>query len=74
MSGFRYYMPGLTLIGMALLIIAYPQILVALVAALVMMAGIGALWVGKAVKTMHDSGLRNGEHSTVQMFFKDRWL
>lgn len=74
MDGFRYYMPGLTLIGMSLLIIVYPQILVALVAGLVMMAGIGALWIGKTIKTMRENGVHEGERGGIQMFFKDRWF
>lgn len=74
MSGLKYYMPGLGLIGAALLIIVFPQILVALVASLVMMAGIGALWVGKMVKTMRENGWREGEHGGIEMFFRDRWF
>ncbi len=74
MDSFKYYLPGMILIGAALLIIAFPQILVALVASLVMIAGIVALWVGKMAKTMRDNGLYDDERGIFRMFFHDRWF
>jgi hypothetical protein len=46
MDTIRYYLPGIILILMAILILAVPQILIALVVSLIMVAGIGALYLG----------------------------
>lgn len=46
----RYYLPGVTLILVAALIVAVPEILVALVSGLIVMAGIGALYIGHMVR------------------------
>ena len=45
MQNFRYYLPGTIMILVALLIMAVPEILIAFVASLVIMAGIGALYL-----------------------------
>ena len=50
MRNIRYYLPGTTLILIAVLIVAVPEILVAFVAGLIIMAGIGALYVGHMVR------------------------
>ena len=50
MRSIRYYLPGTTLILIAILIVAVPEILVAFVAGLIIMAGIGALYVGHMVR------------------------
>lgn len=74
MDSLKYYLPGLILIGAALLIIVFPQILVALVASLVMIAGIAALWMGKMARTMRENALHDDEQNFVRMFFGDRWF
>ena len=43
MDTIRYYLPGIILILLAILIVAVPEILVAFVASIIIMAGIGAL-------------------------------
>jgi hypothetical protein len=50
MNRFRYYLPGISLILIAFLIVAVPQILVAFVAAIIIMAGILALYLGHLMK------------------------
>jgi hypothetical protein len=50
MGNMKYYLPGSTLIVMAMMIMAFPQILVALVAASIIVAGIGALLVGHMIR------------------------
>jgi hypothetical protein len=50
MKNLRYYIPGILLITFAAVIMAFPEILVAFVAALIIMAGIGALYVGHMLR------------------------
>ena len=50
MGNLKYYLPGAILILIAFLILAVPEILVALVAALIIMAGIGALAIGHLIR------------------------
>jgi hypothetical protein len=55
MRNLKYYLPGSILILMALLIIAVPEILIALVVASMMMLGVGGLYIGHmARKTEKD--------------------
>lgn len=46
----KYYFPGAILIGIALLIAAVPEILLAILVALIIMAGIGALYIGHMIR------------------------
>ena len=57
MQNLRYYVPGIVLILMAIMIVAVPEVLVAFVAAFVMMAGIGALYLGHMIRRS-EIGLR----------------
>ncbi|MBW2318598.1 MAG: hypothetical protein JRF24_07955 [Deltaproteobacteria bacterium] len=50
MRNLRYYAPGITLILIAILIVAVPEILVAFVVGLIVMAGIGALYIGHMIR------------------------
>ena len=50
MRNIKYYIPGSVLILIAIMIVAVPQILVAFVAASIIMAGIGALYVGHIIR------------------------
>ena len=50
MGNLKYYLPGFTLILIALLIVAVPEILIALVAAAMIMLGAGALYIGHLVR------------------------
>ena len=50
MRNLQYYLPGSILILIAIMIVAVPEILVALVAALIIMVGIGALYIGHMMR------------------------
>ena len=50
METLRYYLPGIILIMIALMIVVMPEILVALVAAIIIVAGIGALFIGHKIR------------------------
>jgi hypothetical protein len=50
MKNLRYYIPGALLITFAAVIMVFPEILVAFVAASIIMAGIGALYVGHMLR------------------------
>lgn len=50
MKNLRYYMPGLLLILLAMLILTVPEILVAFIAASVIFLGIGALYLGHIIR------------------------
>lgn len=73
MENLRYYLPGSILILIAIMIVAVPQILVALVAALIIMAGIGALYVGHMIRKS-DKKSRNTDQRFVRAPVFGRWL
>ena len=50
MSNVRYYLPGIILILIAIMIVAVPEIFIAFVAAAIIMAGIGALYIGHMMR------------------------
>lgn len=50
MNSIKYYLPGSLLIFIAITIVAFPEILVAFIGALIIMAGIGALIIGHRIK------------------------
>jgi hypothetical protein len=50
MKTLRFYMPGAFLISIALVIVIVPQILVAFMAAILVMAGIGLLQLGHILR------------------------
>lgn len=52
MRNFRFYVPGTILFLIAFVIVAVPEILVAFVAGLIMMAGIGALYIGHMLQVV----------------------
>ncbi|MEJ2170295.1 MAG: hypothetical protein P8X90_32745 [Desulfobacterales bacterium] len=50
MTFLRFYLPGIVLISAAVLILTFPEILVALVSALIMITGIIALVIGHGIR------------------------
>jgi len=50
MHNLKYYIPGSILILIAIMIVAVPEILVAFVAASIIIAGIGALYIGHMIR------------------------
>ncbi|OQX60798.1 MAG: hypothetical protein B5M56_10465 [Desulfococcus sp. 4484_241] len=71
----KYYVPGIFLIASSLLIIAFPQILVAIVSACIFMAGITALGIGNLMKHYDRELKARGEGGFVNIFFRGpgRW-
>jgi hypothetical protein len=54
MKDMRYYFPGISLITVAIIIVAFPQILIALIGATIICAGILALYIGHIVRKGFD--------------------
>ena len=50
MRSLRYYLPGIILILVAIVIVAVPEILIGFIAALIILAGIGALTIGHRIR------------------------
>ena len=50
MNTIRYYFPGIILILIAIMIVAVPEIIVAFVASIIIMAGIGAQYLGHKMR------------------------
>ena len=50
MRNLKYYFPGGLLIFMAVMIVAVPEILVALISASIIMVGIGTLYIGHMIR------------------------
>ena len=50
MDTIKYYLPGIILILIAILVVAMPEILVAFIASLIIVAGIAALYVGHNIR------------------------
>jgi hypothetical protein len=73
MSNFRFYFPGLTLILIAIAIIAVPEILVAFIAAAIIMAGIALLYVGHIARKTEIEMRNSGERYYGDGFF-DGWF
>jgi hypothetical protein len=59
MKRLSYYIPGGLLIFMGLLIVAFPEILIALVSAIIIMVGVGALVIGHYMRKA-EHGARGG--------------
>ena len=60
MRNLRYYVPGTILILIAIMIVAVPEILVAFVVAFMIMAGIGALYIGHMIRRSEIGLRKNG--------------
>ena len=74
MDIFRYYLPGIILILVAILIVAVPEILVAFVASIIIMAGIGALYIGHRIRKSEMEFRRTGEWSSDEDSFGRRFV
>ena len=74
MNILRYYMPGIILILIAIIIVAVPEILVAILASLIIMAGIGALYVGHRIRKSEIEFRQNGEWFSGEDFFGHRFM
>ena len=74
MNSYRYYMPGIILILIAILIVAVPEILVAFVASIIIMAGIGALYIGHRIRKSEMEFRHTGEWSSDENFLGRRFV
>jgi hypothetical protein len=74
MDTFRYYLPGVILILIAILVIAVPEILVAFVASLIIMAGIGALLIGHKIRKSGIDLRRTDDRFSDEDFFGRRYV
>ncbi len=54
MRDLKYYLPGITLIAIAVIIVAFPEILIAMIAATIIFAGVIALYIGHKVRKGFD--------------------
>lgn len=50
MNNIRYYIPGIFLILSGILIVAFPEILIALIASIIIIAGIVSLYIGNKIR------------------------
>lgn len=75
MQGIRYYLPGIILILVAIMIVAVPEILVAFVASLIIITGIGALYLGhkmrkSEIEFRHADGVFSDDDSWGRRFVR----
>jgi hypothetical protein len=54
MTDIKYYFPGITLIALAVIIVAFPDVLVAMIAATIIFAGAVALYTGHMIRKGFD--------------------
>ena len=73
MDNIRYYIPGIILILIAVLIVAVPEILIAFVASVIIMAGIGALYIGHKIRKFETESRGVEYRSTDEDFFGSRF-
>ena len=50
----KYYIPGATLIALAVIIVAFPEVLIGMIAATVIFAGAAALYMGHTIRKGFD--------------------
>ena len=74
MDGIRYYLPGTILILIAIMIVAVPEILVAFVASIIIMAGVGALYIGHKIRKSEIEVQPNDGWSSDDDFFGPRFV
>ena len=73
MNRTTYYIPGGVMVLMGVLIIAFPEILVALVAAVVISFGVGALFVGHQMRKTEGSVRQGYEYTECDDGFCRVW-
>ena len=74
MNNIRYYLPGIILILIAVVIVAMPEILVAFLASIIIMVGIGALYIGHKIRKSEIEFRNNGEWFSGESFFGNRFI
>ena len=64
MNDIKYYCPGIALIAIAVIIVAFPEILIAMIAATIIVAGAIALYIGHMMR----KGFNEGRYIHGSMF------
>ena len=54
MTDIKYYFPGITLIAMGIIIVAFPEVLIAIIAATILFAGAVSLYIGHRIRKGFD--------------------
>jgi hypothetical protein len=67
-------MPGIILILIAIMVVAVPEILVAFMASIIIIAGIGALYIGHKIRKSQIGFRQAEEWSSDEGFFGRRFL
>ena len=73
MDTIKYYLPGIILILIAIIIVAVPEILIAFVASVIIMAGIGALYIGHKIRKSEIECQTMDDCSSDEDFFGRRF-
>ena len=74
MNNMRYYLPGIILILIAIVIVAMPEILVAFLASIIIMAGIGALYIGHKIRKSEMEFRNTDGWISDENFFGNRFV
>lgn len=74
MDSIRYYVPGLILILIAIMIVAAPEILVAFVVSIIIMAGIAALYIGHKIRKSEIEFRHTDEWFSDEDFFGRKFV
>ncbi|MDY7037527.1 MAG: hypothetical protein SV375_15360 [Thermodesulfobacteriota bacterium] len=74
MTTIRYYIPGIILILIAIMILAVPEILLAFIASIIIMAGIGALYIGHRIRKSENDFRHTDECFSGEDFFGRRFM
>ena len=72
MRTIRYYLPGIILILIAVIVVAVPEILVAFIASVIIMAGIGALYIGHKIRKTEIGSRDSDDWFSDEDFFGHR--
>lgn len=74
MKTIQYYLPGIILILLAILIIAVPEILVVFIASIIILAGMGALYIGHKIRKSEIEFRDTGEWFSDEDSFGRRFI
>ena len=74
MTTIRYYIPGIILILIAIMILAVPEILLAFIASIIIMVGIGALYIGHRIRKSENDFRHTDEWFSDEDFFGRRFM
>ena len=74
MNTLRYYLPGIILILIAIMVVALPEVIVAFVASIIIIAGIGALYIGHKIRKSEIEFRRSDEWSSNEDLFGRRFV